>query len=152
MANQKEYFSESGEKIFKWLAKHFPHNSVRVWALRICGFKVGESIYQQWLNHFHHQQWRSGYNLEIGDRVSISPRVTLILTPTPTGPKLNEKIKPVEAPSKSGMIPGSEPGGVLPGVTIGESSIIGAGSVVTKDVPSNSIYAGVRRKFLRKIE
>ena len=41
---------------------------------------------------------------------------------------------------------------VLPGVTIGESSIIGAGSVVTKDVPSNSIYAGVPAKFLQKIE
>ena len=31
---------------------------------------------------------------------------------------------------------------VLPGVTIGDRSIIGAGSVVTHDVPSDSIYAG----------
>jgi maltose O-acetyltransferase len=31
---------------------------------------------------------------------------------------------------------------VLPGVTIGENSIIGAGAVVTKDVPTNSVAAG----------
>jgi acetyltransferase-like isoleucine patch superfamily enzyme len=31
---------------------------------------------------------------------------------------------------------------VLPGVTIGDRCIIGAGSVVTKDVPDDSIYAG----------
>ena len=32
---------------------------------------------------------------------------------------------------------------VLPGVTIGEGSIIAAGAVVTKDVPANMIAAGV---------
>lgn len=31
---------------------------------------------------------------------------------------------------------------ILPGVTVGDNSIIGAGAVVTKDVPSNSIVAG----------
>ena len=31
---------------------------------------------------------------------------------------------------------------VLSGVTIGDSTVIGAGSVVTKDIPSNSIAAG----------
>ena len=38
---------------------------------------------------------------------------------------------------------------ILCGVTIGERAIIGAGSVVTKDVPSNTIYAGVPAKFMR---
>lgn len=38
---------------------------------------------------------------------------------------------------------------VLPGVTIGENSIIGAGSIVTKDVPKNSVYAGVPAKFIK---
>ena len=31
---------------------------------------------------------------------------------------------------------------ILPGVTIGDNSVIGAGSVVTKDIPSNSIAYG----------
>ena len=40
---------------------------------------------------------------------------------------------------------------VLPGVTIGEGSIIGAGSIVTKDVPSRVIAAGNPCKVIRKI-
>lgn len=40
---------------------------------------------------------------------------------------------------------------VCPGVTIGENSVIGAGSVVTKDVPSNTLYAGVPAKFIKNI-
>ena len=38
---------------------------------------------------------------------------------------------------------------ILPGVTIGKGSIVGAGSVVTKDVPPFSIVAGVPARFLR---
>jgi acetyltransferase-like isoleucine patch superfamily enzyme len=40
---------------------------------------------------------------------------------------------------------------ILCGIEIGENSIVGAGSVVTKDVPSNVIVAGNPAKILRKI-
>ena len=40
---------------------------------------------------------------------------------------------------------------ILQGVTIGDNSIIAAGSVVTKDVPANAIVAGVRARFIRSI-
>jgi acetyltransferase-like isoleucine patch superfamily enzyme len=40
---------------------------------------------------------------------------------------------------------------ILCGITIGQNAIIGAGSVVTKDVPSNQIWAGNPARFLRKI-
>lgn len=41
---------------------------------------------------------------------------------------------------------------LLCGITIGENAIIGAGSVVTKDVPPNTIVAGNPARVLRKIE
>jgi acetyltransferase-like isoleucine patch superfamily enzyme len=40
---------------------------------------------------------------------------------------------------------------ILCGVTIGENAIVGAGSVVTKDVPPNAIVAGVPARVVRKI-
>ena len=40
---------------------------------------------------------------------------------------------------------------VCPGVTIGDNCVIGAGSVVTRDIPSNSFAAGVPCKVIRKI-
>ncbi len=41
---------------------------------------------------------------------------------------------------------------ILANVTIGENAIVGAGSVVTKDVPANTIVAGNPAKFFRSVE
>ena len=41
---------------------------------------------------------------------------------------------------------------VLPGVSIGDNSVIAAGSVVTKNVPENVVYGGNPAKFIKKIE
>lgn len=40
---------------------------------------------------------------------------------------------------------------ILPGVTVGENSIVGAGSVVTKDVPDNTVVAGNPAKFVKQL-
>ena len=41
---------------------------------------------------------------------------------------------------------------VLCGITIGENAMIGAGSVVTKDVPAGELWVGAPAKFVRKID
>lgn len=41
---------------------------------------------------------------------------------------------------------------ILPGVTIGENAIVGAGSVVTKDVPADTVVVGNPARVLRKVE
>lgn len=41
---------------------------------------------------------------------------------------------------------------VLKGVTIGKKSVVGAGSVVTRDIPENEIWAGNPAEFIRKID
>jgi len=41
---------------------------------------------------------------------------------------------------------------LLPGVNIGNNVVIGAGSVVTKDIPDNSVYAGVPARYIKSID
>ena len=41
---------------------------------------------------------------------------------------------------------------ILPGVTIGDNSVIGAGSVVVKDIPENVFAAGAPAKVIRKLD
>lgn len=41
---------------------------------------------------------------------------------------------------------------ILGGITIGENALVGAGSIVTKDVPENELWVGNPAKFIRKIE
>jgi acetyltransferase-like isoleucine patch superfamily enzyme len=41
---------------------------------------------------------------------------------------------------------------ILPGVTVGENAIVAAGSMVTKDVPSNTLVAGVPAKKVKRID
>ncbi|UVO67638.1 LbetaH domain-containing protein [Parabacteroides distasonis] len=39
---------------------------------------------------------------------------------------------------------------VVKPVTIGEGAIVGAGAIVTKDIPSNEVWAGNPARFIRK--
>lgn len=41
---------------------------------------------------------------------------------------------------------------ILPGITIGDNCVIGAGAIVTKDVPSNTVVAGVPAKKIKTID
>ena len=59
---------------------------------------------------------------------------------------------PVAAQEQTGAVEGvikDSSGAVLPGVTVGEGAIVGAGAVVTKDVPPYAVVAGVPAKLLR---
>lgn len=41
---------------------------------------------------------------------------------------------------------------VMPGITIGDNVVVGAGAVVTKDIPSNSLVVGVPGKVIKKLD
>ncbi|MDT2821903.1 sugar O-acetyltransferase [Enterococcus devriesei] len=76
--------------------------------------------------------------IEIQDEAMIGPNVTLCTASHPLSPELRLKKAqsnlPVTIEKNVWLGAGTI---VLPGVTIGENSVIGAGSLVTKDIPPN---------------
>ncbi|CAH0535628.1 Galactoside O-acetyltransferase [Vibrio stylophorae] len=88
----------------------------------------------------------------IGDHVMIGPNVTLATAGHPIEPSLRQQITQFNLPIHIGnnvWIGGHSI--VLPGITIGENSVIGAGSVVTKDIPANVVAVGNPCRVLREI-
>lgn len=95
----------------------------------------------------------SGGGLTIGKFVGIGPLVK-ILTHTHIEEEIDKPILLCEQEYKEVIIEDNCDIGIgsiiLPGVTIGEGSIIGAGAVVTRDVKPYSVAAGVPAKLIRK--
>lgn len=85
---------------------------------------------------------------EIEDNVALGPHVVLTDDPHPRCPRFEECVGGVKI--KKGAKIGANVT-ILPGVTIGERSLIGAGSVVTKDIPSDVVAAGNPAKIVKKI-
>ncbi len=88
----------------------------------------------------------------VGDSVMFGPNVVLATGSHPNDPDLRRKAAQFNAPItiKDNAWIGANVC-VMPGVTIGENSIIGAGSVVTKDIPDNVIAVGNPCRVLREI-
>ena len=88
----------------------------------------------------------------VGDNVMFAPNVTIATATHPTSPNLREKgyqyNKPVHIGKNCWLGAGAI---ILPGITIGDNTIIGAGSVVTKDLPANVIAVGNPCRILREI-
>lgn len=88
--------------------------------------------------------------ITIGDNVTLAPRVHILAHDASTKEFLNyTKIGRVNIGNN--VFIGAE-SVVLPNVTIGDNVVIGANSTVTKDIPSNSVYAGNPAKFMCTIE
>ena len=95
--------------------------------------------------------------VHIEDNVFIGHNVTFINDKLPRsvnvdgGMQTESDWKVVETFIKKGASVGSS-ATILCGITVGENSIIGAGAVVTKDVPPNTVVAGVPAKIIKKLE
>ena len=75
----------------------------------------------------------------IEDNVFIGPNVTFCNDRYPKSRNKDWKLEPVIV--KKGAVIGAN-STILPGVTIGENALIGAGAVITKDVPPGIIIKG----------
>jgi acetyltransferase-like isoleucine patch superfamily enzyme len=141
-------------KMIRWLGIQHPDNRTRKIFYELTNVKIGEGTV---INiHF---VVSDGYQplLKIGERVAISPNVTVICESAPNNSRLQE----IEYVKQDLMV--DEPvvieddvwigtnAVILPGVTIGRGSIVGAGAVVTGDVPPEVIVAGVPARVIRSL-
>lgn len=112
-----------------------------------CNTHVGENFY-------------SNFNLTlvddtdifIGDSCMFAPNVILATGTHPVLPELREQVYQFNLPIHIGNCVWLGAGAiVLPGVTIGDNTVVGAGSVVTKDLPANVVAVGNPARILREI-
>lgn len=134
----KELFKKTGERL--WIEPPF-HCDYG------CHISVGENFYANYDCIII-----DVCDVEIGDNVFFAPRVGVYTAGHPidaeirnTGLEYGKKIKI----GNSVWIGGNTV--INPGVTIGDNVVIGSGSVVTKDIPSGVVAAGVPCKVIREI-
>lgn len=91
-------------------------------------------------------------HIYIGDYTMIGPNVTIATAGHPILPELRQQLYQYNAAVKIGRNCWIGAGVIIvPGITVGDNSVIGAGSVVTKDIPSNVIAVGNPCRVLREI-
>lgn len=170
------------KKAFKFLSFSFfqlffrllPLPQLRKLFLLIAGAKIGQDsiIMDVRFFNWHHQGLR-GLNIgrqcflgdetlidlynrvTLEDNVTIAQRVTIL-----THMKVGYKNHPLQKHFPYKSLPVFLKTGsvicacvtILPGITIGENSMVAAGAVVTKDVLPKTLVAGVPAKLIRKLE
>lgn len=96
--------------------------------------------------------WDLAAPIRLGNSVTLSPEV-MLLTGTHGIHNPQKRAGKMEARSVT-ICDGVWLGArcmILPGVTVGEGAIVGAGAVVTKDVPPHALVAGVPAVFIRNL-
>ena len=88
----------------------------------------------------------------VGDSVMFGPNVVVATAGHPIDPELRRKVAQFNVPVRIGSNVWIGAGAILlPGVTVGDNSVIGAGSVVTHDIPPNVVAVGNPCRVLREI-
>lgn len=135
----KEVFAECGEGCYIELPFHASYGGHHV--------HFGDGIYA----NFNLTLIDDGH-IYVGDKVLFGPNVTVATAAHPIDPVLREKHLQYNRDVHIGENCWIGAGvSILPGVTIGKNSVIGAGSVVTKDIPENVVAAGSPCRVLREI-
>lgn len=107
--------------------------------------KLGKNIF---INHGCTFLDLGGITVE--DDVQIGPQVCVITENHPVDPNNRKALDLAPVHIKSNVWIGAN-ATLLPGVTIGENSVVAAGAVVTKDVPANTLVGGVPARWMKDI-
>lgn len=135
----KEMFAEIGENCY--IEPPFHAN----WGGKHCHF--GKNVYANF-----QLTCVDDTHIYVGDFTMIGPNVTIATAGHPIWPALREQAYQYNMPVHIGKNCWIGAGAIiLPGITIGDHVVVGAGSVVTKDLPSDVVAVGNPCHILRTI-
>ncbi len=138
------------QKILRQLLGHIGEN-VTISAPFYCDYGKNISV-GDWFYSNRNVYFTDGVNITIGDHVFIGPNCCLTTAEhaIDAGQRISgmEVAKPIIISNNVWLGANVT---VLAGVTIGENSVIGAGSVVKHDIPPNVVAVGIPCKILRNI-
>jgi len=127
------------------------------------GCYITPPLYANWAGHFVHfgKNVYANYGLTmvddthiyVGDQTMFGPNVVIATGGHPVKPELRALGYQYNAPVHIGKCCWIGAGAlIMPGVTIGDNTVIGAGSVVTRDIPANVVAVGNPCRVLRPID
>ena len=113
-----------------------------------CGknIKIGKNVFINACCRFQDQG-----GIEIGDGSLIGHNTTIATLNHDFNPSKRQNLTPNPVKIGKNVWIGSDCT-ILPGVTIGDGAIVGAGSVVTKSIPANTIAVGNPARVIKEIE
>ena len=92
-------------------------------------------------------------DIYVGSHTMIGPNVTICTASHPISPALRKKALQYNRPVRIGENVWIGAGAIImPGVTIGDRSVIGAGSLVLRDVPPDVVVVGSPARVLRSVD
>ncbi|QPK79240.1 sugar O-acetyltransferase [Corynebacterium lizhenjunii] len=114
-----------------------------------CNLRIGQGVFINFNATILAQA-----TVELGDRVMIGPNCSLITVGHPVNDHQMreggwELAQPIRIGRNSWLGANVT---VLPGVTVGENCVIGAGALVTKDIPDNSLVLGAPARVVRTLD
>ena len=141
------------KKLLKLIAKQIPGCNVRVHILRMCGYEIGEKVYIGEDLLIIDDLDDSQLTLKIGDRSAVSPRVTFVMHSQPNDSRTVPYVTSHKGPITIGADAWIGTGAViLPNINVGEGAVVGANSVVTRDVPPYTIVGGVPAHHIKNVD
>jgi acetyltransferase-like isoleucine patch superfamily enzyme len=132
----------------------FIWSGLRVYLLRKAGLIIGNDVV---INDGFTLACTIGFepNLTIGDRVAFGPDVIVVVTSHPNNSllrALKTQYPSIEIKGKTTICHDAWVGAgaiIMPNVTVGECSIVGAGAVVTRDVLPYTVVAGTPARVIK---
>jgi maltose O-acetyltransferase len=158
-------------KLVNKILPPFVGGRLRVYLLRLAGFAIGKATTLSDMPYFtgsgditRNFSMGSGCwmntqcrielaaDVSIGNLVAIGPQVLILTTTHQLGPAEYRCAERVQLPVKieDGVWIGAR-ATILPGVTIGSGSVVAAGALVNRDVPPNTLVAGVPAQVVKAL-